>query len=94
MGYGIVEEEAVLVKDYTFNNIKMIDELPADHAWRQEKDPLKDEWIVKVNWQKTFNEKDARWFKGAFANQNVVCKLRDQNTYEFLRESFGVKTGE
>lgn len=26
----------------------------------------------------------SQWFKGAFANQNIVCKLRDQATVDFL----------
>lgn len=33
----------------------------------------------------------ARWFKGAFANQNIVCKLRDQATVDFLIEEFDVE---
>jgi len=90
VGYGIVEEEAVLVKNYEVDGKLMIDDLPKDHHWRQEKEPLKDEWMVKVNWEKTCSEKDHKWFKGAFANQNVVCKLRDQNTFEFLVKEFGV----
>lgn len=94
VGYGIVEEPAVLVKEYSFNGKKMIDDLPNDHPWRQEKDQSVDEWIVKVNWLKTFDEKDYKWFKGAFANQNVVCKIRDQNTYEFLVKHFEVNTAE
>jgi len=92
VGYGIVEEEAVLVKNYIVDGKRMIDDLSENHPWKQEKESIKDEWIVKVKWLKIFNEKDAKWFKGAFANQNVVCKLRDQNTFEFLLKNFEVKT--
>lgn len=92
VGYGIVEEEAVIVKKYLFNGKLMINELPENHTWKQEKDQLKDEWIVKVKWLKTFDENEAKWFKGAFANPNVVCKLRDQNTFEFLLKNFEVNT--
>ena len=91
VGWGIVEEEAVLVKNYIVNNIKMIDELPNNHVWKQEKDPNIDEWIVKVNWIKTINEVDAKWFKGAFANQNVVSKLKDTSTFEFLVKEFEIE---
>ncbi len=89
-GYGIVEEEAVLVKNYLVNDKLMIDDLPENHKWKQEKETFKDEWIVKVNWLKYYDEKDAKWFKGAFANQHVVCKLRDQNTFKFLVQNFNV----
>jgi hypothetical protein len=94
VGYGIVEEEAVLVKNYKIDGKSLIEELPEGHPWKQEKDPLKDEWLVKVHWIKTFDEKESQWFKGAFANQNVVCKLRDQNTFKFLADKFGVDTSD
>lgn len=92
VGYGIVEEDAVLVKNYRANGKLLIDDLPESHSWKQEKDPTKDEWLVRMNWLKTFDEDNAQWFRGAFANQNVVCKLRDPNTFEFLVEKFGVET--
>ncbi len=92
VGYGIVEEPAVLVKNYSVDGKLMIDDLPADHAWRQAKDPSVDEWIAKVKWLKKFDEKDAKSFKGVFANQNIVCQLRDQNTFKFLVENFEVDT--
>jgi hypothetical protein len=92
VGYGVVEEEAVLVKNYSCDGQSILNELPEAHTWKQKKDSSKDEWMVKVNWLKTFQENDAKWFKGAFANQNVVCKLRDQKTFEFLKEQFEVDT--
>jgi hypothetical protein len=90
VGYGIVEEEAVIVKEYYIDNVKMIDELPQNHTWKDIKDPSKDEWIVKVNWVKTFSEDNAKWFKGAFANQNVVSKLRDKKTFDYLVKEFEI----
>src|SRR3989344_1206216 len=92
VGYGLVEEEAVLVKNYKYNGKPIIDSLPDNHPWRQEKDPSRDEWLVRVRWLKIYDEDKAQWFKGAFANQNVVCKLRDQNTFKFLSERFDVET--
>ncbi|MES9831165.1 MAG: hypothetical protein ABW139_02895 [Candidatus Thiodiazotropha sp. DIVDIV] len=94
VGYGIVEDEAVLVKNYKIDNKNITDHLPEDHPWRQEKDPQSDEWLVRVNWLKTYPEEQGQWFKGAFANQNVVCKLRDQNTFKYLTEKFNVDTSE
>ncbi|MCG7980283.1 MAG: hypothetical protein N0E58_19405 [Candidatus Thiodiazotropha endolucinida] len=94
VGFGIVEDEATLVKNYQVNGKKIIDDLPEDHPWRQEKDPSIDEWLVRVNWSKTYPEEQGQWFKGAFANQNVVCKLRDQNTFKFLIEKFNIETTE
>jgi len=92
VGYGIVEEEAAFVKNYKHDDKLIIDDLPDDHPWKTKHDPSKDEWLVKVNWLKTYDEDNAQWFKGAFANQNVVCKLRDQNTFKFLLKKFDVDT--
>jgi len=94
VGYGIVEEEAVIVKDYTFEGKKIIDDLPNEHTWRVAKDPSKDEWIVKVKWIKIVDENNAKWFKGAFANQNVVCKLNDKETFDYLVKEFQISENE
>jgi len=94
VNYGIVEKGAVIVKSYKNNGKPIPDEVPDNHPWRAKKDPLKDERLVKVNWLKTFDEKDAKRFKGAFANQNVICKLRDQNTFDFLGKTFEVEAPE
>ena len=94
VGFGIVEEEAVFVKNYKFNNKLLVQDLADDHPWTQANDPSRQEWMVKVNWLKTFDENNAQWFKGAFANQNVVCKLRDHNTFKFLSEKFEVETSD
>jgi hypothetical protein len=45
--------------------------------------------VIPVRWIKTVAEADARRFKGAFANQNVACRLTDAATLDFLRREFG-----
>ena len=52
-------------------------------------DDARAEYVVPIRWNKAVPIADARTFKGAFANQNTVCKLRDVQTLEFLRENFG-----
>lgn len=94
VGYGIVLEEAVIVKDYLFEGKKIIDELPDDHTWKILKEPSKDEWLVKVEWKKTVDENNAKWFKGAFANQNVVCKLNDKDTFDYLVKEFQIDSND
>ncbi|MEX1028044.1 MAG: hypothetical protein WD049_08570 [Candidatus Paceibacterota bacterium] len=90
VGYGIVEEEAVPVGEYAVGGVKILDKLPEDSPWQHAKDPSQDEWLVKVNWMQTVPESQAKWFPGAFANQNVVCKIRDQNTADYLIKEFRV----
>src|SRR5258705_172348 len=35
------------------------------------------EYLVGINWCKTVPLSEAKTFPGVFANQNIVCKLRD-----------------
>ena len=46
------------------------------------------EHAIGIEWKKTFSLQEAKRFVGAFANQNVVCKLRDQATIDFLKAEF------
>jgi len=90
-GFGIVEEEAVIVKDYTYQGKKIIDENEFnDHTWKIDKEPSKDEWLVKIKWEKTFDEKNAKRFSGAFAGRSVVCRLNDKETFDFLKKEFQI----
>jgi len=90
VGYGIVEEEAVIVKEYKYQDKKILDDFPDDHPWKKDKDASKDEWIVKVKWIKIVNENKAIWTKGIFANQNAVCKLNDKDTFDYLVKEFQI----
>jgi hypothetical protein len=91
VGHGVVKEEAVPVSEYECEGKKIIDSLPNDHPWKHP--PLNienQEWLSKVEWIKTFSKDKARWIINGFANQNVVCKLRDKRTFDFLAREFGI----
>ena len=91
VGYGHVEEEAVPVNKYEINGKKLIDALPEGHAWKNQEPTQKSgEWLTKVKWIKTFPKDQAKWLSNGFANQNVVCKLRDRRTFDFLVKEFGI----
>ncbi len=95
VGYGTVEEEAVPVNKYETNGMKLINELPEGHAWKNQVPTQKTgEWLTKVKWIKTFPKDQAKKLKHGFANQNVVCKLRDKRTFDFLVGEFGVEEDE
>jgi hypothetical protein len=92
VGYGVVQEEAVPVWEYAINGTRFIDKLPPEHPWRTvPDDPLQGEWMAQVDWKKTFSADQAKWINNGFANQNVVCKLRDPRTFEFLASEFGLR---
>jgi hypothetical protein len=93
VGYGDVVHEACPVKDFTPDGYKKpLLELPLtakdmDHTCN---DPDQCEWVVGVKWRRTFPREQAKTVTGLFANQNIVCKLRDQRTLDFLRREFNV----
>lgn len=93
VGFGEVTHEACPAKDFTPDGHRkpLLDlKLSADMAHNRN-DPNKSEWVVGVQWKKTFPRDKAKTFSGAFANQNVVCKLRDEKTLDFLRREFTVR---
>jgi hypothetical protein len=47
------------------------------------------EWVVGINWIKTVESSEAKTFSGVFANQNVVCKLKQEQTLRFVQKEFG-----
>lgn len=93
VGFGIVREPAKMVKDFVVEGGQktLLDvRLTAPDAADNRDDPKLCEWAVGVDWKKTFDRNDARYFKGIFANQNIVCKLRHKRTIDFLRTQFEV----
>lgn len=93
VGYGVVQEPAKRISDFILHadgkpllEHKMKAPNPKDNI----EDPDKCEWLVPIRWIKTYSRQDARHFKGLFANQNIVCKLRDEQTVGFLEKEFEI----
>lgn len=91
VGYGMVTAPPVPVQEFLVDG-KPILNLPLqqprlDH---DAKDLESCEYLAAVKWNKTLPLTEARTFSGVFANQNIVCKLRDVATIEFLRSSFQI----
>lgn len=92
VGYGLVEESAIPVNEFQYKDGLFIDDLSGDHLWKsQEVTDTDGEWFVRVKWLNTCPRNNAKWLSNGFANQNVVCKLRDARTFEFLVKEFGVE---
>jgi len=92
VGYGEVTKEAVPIGDFIADEFgKPLLDLPlqAPRAAENKDSPADAEWAVGVKWFKTFSRDEARTFRGAFQNRNIVCKLRDAKTLEYLRAEFG-----
>lgn len=92
VGYGIVTASKIPASDFVTENGLLFEQpLERDGLKDTADDPDLAEYAVAVDWQKTVDLDRAKTFKGAFANQNIVCKLRDQATVDFLIREFDVQ---
>jgi hypothetical protein len=91
VGFGEVTSPAIMVRDFvTESGMSLLEAgLTAPEAGANRDDEELAEWAVGVRWIKTFPKNEAKTFPGVFANQNVVCKLRDQQTLLFVKEALG-----
>ena len=92
LGFGVVTSEKVAAAEYDLDDgTKLIDALPRKYLTDDLDDPDLCAYVVGVDWQQTFPVNDGRTFSGIFSNQNVVCKIRHQETVDFLKEQFDVR---
>jgi hypothetical protein len=90
VGRGTVTQPAVMAKDFKLGGKSVFDfPLRQPELSHDRENPDMAEYIVGVKWDKSVPASEAKMFPGAFANQNVVCKLRDQKTLDFLKNEFG-----
>lgn len=92
VGYGVVDGPARMAKDFVVSSLgkPLFDQtLVQPNVKKHADDPEKAEWVVPIRWVATVAVADAKRFEGAFANQNVVCKLRQPATLAFLAKEFG-----
>lgn len=90
VGFGEVTSEPTMIDKFvTQDNKKLRDvEMKASHPFENSEDEELSEWVVSVKWYKVFKRNEAKSFSGIFANQNVVCKLRNEKTLLFIQEQF------
>jgi hypothetical protein len=92
IGYGHVAKEACLAKDFEIDGVPLLSQpLIQPNLGHDQDNPEYAEYVVGVKWHKTYPLSDGKAFQGAFANQNIVCKLRDPATVQFLKNIFDVK---
>jgi hypothetical protein len=94
VGYGTVTAPPVIAHDFQTKNGPLLEQPLAQPGMaRVGEDATRAEYVVSVDWIKSVPIAEAERFDGMFANQNVVCKLRDPKTIDFLRDRFGVSPG-
>ncbi|MEQ6378592.1 DUF91 domain-containing protein [Bacillaceae bacterium S4-13-56] len=90
VGYGVVTANAVMGKDFQLEDGTFLFDSPLEQTnIKEDKDnPDKADWIVGIDWKKAFDRENAVTKPGIFANQNIVCKLRNEDSLEFLEKHF------
>jgi hypothetical protein len=90
VGYGVVTATAVPVAEFrTTEGARLLDQpLKAPQAGEAADDPKVSDWAVAVDWKQWVPKERAKTFRGVFANQNIVCKLRQPETVAFLKKEF------
>lgn len=92
VGYGIVAASRVPAREFQTLSGPLFDQPLKQPGIKDKSDDAElAEYAVAVDWKKTFEIEGAKTFKGVFANQNIVCKLRHPTTVEFLTKEFGVE---
>jgi hypothetical protein len=88
VGYGIVVRAAQPIHEFELPNARALEDESQRH-WVDRPDENW-EYAVAVDWKKWYDLGNARTFRGVFANQNIVCKLREPNTVQFVRKEFAI----
>ncbi len=91
IGFGIVQMPSVMSHEFKFPDGSTLEdvELVQPGVLHDPDDQEMTDYVVAVDWQNTVPIADAKTFTGAFANQNIVCMLRDPATLDFLAKNFG-----
>jgi hypothetical protein len=87
LGVGTVRSESLPADEFKLNDGRALAAVAPDIRGKADDHG---ERVVGVDWLNTVPVSGAKTFSGAFANQNVVCKLRHGPTLEFLRTNFGL----
>jgi hypothetical protein len=91
VGYGKATTPAIMARDFTTDAGPLLDRPLAQPGLSHDRDDANlAEYVVGVNWIKAVPISEAKWADGMFANQNIVCKLRDAKTIDFLKDQLGV----
>jgi hypothetical protein len=90
LGYGVVTAAATPIDQFRVRGSQSLAEVlnNADHNSSRPED--KWEYAVAVDWKVHTDLEHPKTFRGIFANPNVVCRLKDLKTVQYLRQEFQI----
>lgn len=94
VGIGVVVDKAVHVDDFRYKgkgvrDLPLVEPFIIDNCKNE-----KAEYLLKVNWKKSFDRTDAKWKSnsGLFTSQLIKASLQGQpRTLEYLEKEFVLK---
>jgi hypothetical protein len=89
VGYGIVQGARVQAVDFRVGDKTLLDLQTKGNYGKNLDNPDKAEYVVPVKWVKKFSKAEAKKYPGYFASTHVVCKMKKQDTLDFLKSEFG-----
>jgi Endonuclease NucS len=91
VGYGVVTQKVRPAREFVVDGRPLSECVQSSpDLLNHRDDPAAEEYVIGVEWRKTFPIAEAKKLPGMFANQNVVCKLSDPGTLEFLKPEFEI----
>ncbi len=87
VGVGTVTHTAIPADEFRLDDGRTLADIGA--KLRGSTNQPDAEYVIRVRWSKTFPVEQAKTFRGVFANQNIVCKLRHEQTIAFIEQEFG-----
>lgn len=90
VGFGTITQAAVMANEAIMQGRPLLEHALAQPNLGHDADDTElAEYVVRVDWAKEVPLTQAKTFPGVFANQNIVCRLRDAATLDFLAKEFG-----
>ncbi len=94
VGIGRVVDKAVCINNFRLSN-QSLHQIPLKcKNMFDNSDNEKSEFIVKIDWKKSFSRDNAKWTKkvGLFTTQQIKASLQNQKkTLDFLENEFDIK---
>jgi hypothetical protein len=92
VGYGVVAKPAVMAKDFRLENGESLlaQELRGPRLRSSPDDEELGEYVVAIDWKAVVELDGAKTRPGIFRIQQVVNKIYDSATVDFLTDQFGV----
>jgi|SRR5829696_2566594 len=90
VGFGLVKGKAIQARDFVIDNVPLFDRQLHSNIVKRDPDDLdRAEYLVPIEWIKVVPVSEAKSFPNIFRNQNIICKLTEPATLDFLYTQFG-----